>query len=168
MTKAHIRYILIDNGIFSIVFNIVLNGAIAWMVYHSLQIVQMWGGTKNIAGDIFATSFLLPFLICLIVTPLAHKQVRRGRLPNPGWNRKSNYFLSLLPKSTILRAILFGIIGVILFTPATIGIFKILDIIELHFITFFLFKALFAGMMAGIIAPIVAISALGDTKQKYK
>src|SRR5690606_13950680 len=74
---AHRRFLLLEQGVGAAVFNLLLNGAIAYFVARSLDTVPLWGGDVSIAGDTIFTTFLLPFFTCLFVTRLARAQVEK-------------------------------------------------------------------------------------------
>jgi hypothetical protein len=59
--------------------NLVLNGAIGWVVCRSLDRIPV-SGSPSVSGDLVGTAFLLPLLVCLIATPLVRAEVRGGRL----------------------------------------------------------------------------------------
>lgn len=160
---AHRRYVLIEQGVGAAIFNLLLNGAIAWFMTRSLERVPLWGTTTSIAGDTIGTTFLLPFFTCLIVTRLARGQVTSGRLPPVSWRRDSHAALGRLPARTLPRALVLGLATLIAVAPVAVWALTALEVNDLavwHFVTF---KALFAALLAAIITPIVALGALGDT-----
>src|SRR3990172_10008910 len=80
ISVAHRRFLLVDQGVAPAIFNFVLNGAIAWLLFHSAASVPLWG-PSSVAIDTLITAFLLPFLTCLIVSGIVDRQVARGRIP---------------------------------------------------------------------------------------
>ena len=46
MKDVHRRYLALEHGIGSAVINFVLNGAIAWAMFRSLDVVPLWGPTS--------------------------------------------------------------------------------------------------------------------------
>ena len=160
---AHRRYVLVEQGVGSAIFNLLLNGAIAWFMTRSLERVPLWGAQTSIAGDTIGTTFLLPFFTCLIVTRLARGRVTSGRLPPVSWRRDSHAALGRLPARTLPRALVLGLATLIAVAPVAVWALMALEVNDLavwHFITF---KALFAAVLAAIVTPIVALGALGDT-----
>ena len=160
---AHRRYILIEQGIGSAVFNLLLNGAIAWFMARSLERVPLWGTDLSIAGDTIGTTFLLPFFTCLIVTRLARGQVASGRLPPVSWRRDAHAALGRLPARTLPRALVLGVATLIAVAPVAVWALTALEVTDLGMWRFVAFKALFAALLAAIVTPIVALGALGDT-----
>ena len=161
ITDAHRSYLLLEQGIGSVVINLVLNAGIAWLLFRGLAVVPLWGD-QSIAGDTIATTLILPFLTCLIVTRLAHGEVRKGRFDAPAWRRGSHAVLGRLPGKTLARAVVIAVASVIIFVPPALAAFSILGITELPFRTFLIFKSIYAGILGGLVAPVIALSALGD------
>jgi hypothetical protein len=73
----HRRFLLLEQGIGSAIFNVLLNGAIAWALFRHLDVIPLWG-QESIVGDTLGTTFFLPFFTTLIVTPLVRRRVKRG------------------------------------------------------------------------------------------
>jgi hypothetical protein len=163
MTDVHYRYLWLEQGIGAAIFNVVVSAGIAWLLFRPLDVVPLWG-PQSIAGDTIATCFFLPFLTCLIVTRLAHREVRRGRLPAPRWRRTSHPVLRRLPAGTGRRAVVLGVLGVLLVAPVTIALLDAANIGALGFTGFVSFKALYAGVLGAAVTPVVALAALGDAE----
>ena len=160
---AHRRYLLIEQGIVSAVFNLLLNGVIAWVMTRSLEAVPLWGTDVSIAGDTIGTTFMLPFFTCLFVTRMAHGQVASGKLPPVRWRRDTHAALGRLPASTLPRALVLGLACLIAIAPIAVWALVALEVNDLGVWRFVAFKALFAAALAALVTPIVALGALGDT-----
>lgn len=167
MTGAHYRYLLLEQGAGGFLVNVAINAAIAWVVFHSLGSVPLWGVT-SIALDTVATCFLLPFMTCVIVTRLALREIRRGRFDAPNWRRASSPTLRRLPASTEGRAVFLGGICVAILAPLTIWALVLAGVDALSFQRFLVFKSLFAGILGGALTPIIALAALGDASCENK
>ncbi len=163
---AHRRYLLLEQGIGSAVFNLLLNGAIAYFMARSLTTVPLWGNELSIAGDTIFTTFLLPFFTCLSVTRLARSQVEKGKLPPVEWRRDSHATLRRLPASTSTRAVVLGLAGLIAFAPIAVWVLVALEVQTLGLWSFVAFKALFAAVMAALFTPLIALVALGDASPR--
>src|SRR6266566_2703456 len=70
VSRAHRRYVFLEQGVGAAGFNFLLNAAIAWLMFRGAEAVPLWG-QQSIAGDTIGTSIILPFLTCLIATRLA-------------------------------------------------------------------------------------------------
>src|SRR4029453_7555172 len=77
MSSHHRRYLLLDQGIGAGIVNLLLNAAIAWLLFRGMEAVPMWG-EQSIGGDTIGTAFVLPFLSTLIASAIVRSQVRAG------------------------------------------------------------------------------------------
>jgi hypothetical protein len=156
LTPAQRRFLLLDNGVGPFIANLLINGVIAWLLFRNATHVPLWG-QSSIAGDTIATSFLLPAITCLIVTPLARGRVRSGRLPaavDPAWR--------WIPRNMGWRAILIGLVGLLALTPLTLLLFGTLGIGELRPWQFISFKATFAAIEGALVTPFLALWAISE------
>ena len=161
LSRHHRRFLLLEQGVGSGLFNFVLNGAIAWMLFRSLERVPLWG-EQSIAGDTLGTTFLLPFFTCLFVTRLVQRQMRSGRLAPPSWHRAEHPALGRLPRGTFARALVLGFATLVVVAPPSLGLFRWIGIDDLGFWGFVAFKASFAAVLAALLTPLIALAAMGD------
>jgi hypothetical protein len=162
MTPEHRRYLLLEQGVGSALFNFFLNGAIAWLTFRSFESVPMWG-QQSIAGDTIGTTFFLPFFTCLIVTRLTRGQLSSGRLPTPSWSRTSHAALGRLPSGTWARSTVLGLVTLMVVAPLALWALAGLRIDAMSLWGFIGFKAAFAGVLAAAVTPVIALCALGDS-----
>jgi hypothetical protein len=156
MTRAHLRFLLLEQGIGSAVFNFLLNGAIAFLVFRSLERVPLWG-QQSIVGDTIGTCFFLPFFTALIVTPLVRKRVLAGSVAGLAWTRETHPPLGWLPSRTARRGLVLGVVSALLVGPLSIWLLSRHGVTELAFWPFVGFKASFAAALALVITPIIAL-----------
>lgn len=161
VTPVHRRYLLIDNGVGPLVTNLVINALIAWLIYRNATHVPLWG-QSSIAGDTIATSFLLPLITCLIVTPLARGKVRAGQVPQ--LMRAASW--KWLPHNTALRGVIIGIACLLVLTPVTLLGFRLLGINGLKPWHFVYFKGSFAALEGLLVTPLLALWAISDTSMQ--
>ena len=159
MSHHHLRFLLLEQGVGSAVFNFLLNGAIAWLLFRSLERVPMWG-QQSIVGDTIGTCFFLPFFTALIVTPLVRKRVQAGSVAALEWTRDSHPVLGWLPVGTAKRALVLGAICVVVVGPLSIWALSRMDVGELTFWSFVAFKAAFAAALALIVTPVISVWAM--------
>jgi len=164
LLPAHSKYLLFEQGIGSVILNFIIHGMIAWVGFRSMDFVPLWG-LQSIALDTVITAFIVPFLTVLIVTPITHWYVRKGRMPYLEWSRVSHPVLARLPVSIFYRSIVVTVICMVLSCVVLVLGFMVPGINQLSFKAFFIFKIIFAGALAGILAPIVALCALGENKK---
>lgn len=159
MSPHHLRFLLLEQGIGSAVFNFVLNGAIAWLLFRSVDPVPMWG-QQSIAGDTIATCFFLPFFTALVVTPLVRRRVRAGGLAALEWTRETHPPLGWLPEGTGKRALVLGIVCTLVVAPLSVWALGVLQVGDLAFWPFVVFKAAFAAALALVVTPVIAVWAM--------
>jgi hypothetical protein len=160
MSPAQRRY-LIEQAVGSCVVNLPLNAVIAWLLFRGLPIVPLFG-PQSIAGDTVGTSLILPFLTCLIVTRLARRELRHGRVAAPGWTRATHPVLAWVPRGTLARALLFALVGVLTFAPLTIVALDKLGVESMSFWGFITFKACFAAFAGLFVSPLCAACAIAE------
>jgi hypothetical protein len=161
ITPAHRRYLVIETGLSPLITNLTINGLIAWLIYRNATHVPLWG-QSSIAGDTIATSFLLPLITCLIVTPLARGKVRGGQVPH----LMRDYPWNWLPHNTIWRAIVIGAAGLMVLTPLTLLGFMLLGINDLKPWHFMYFKSTFAAFEGLLVTPLLALWAISDLSRE--
>ena len=161
MTRGHLRFLLLEQGIGSAAFNFLLNGAIAFLVFRSLERVPLWG-QQSIVGDTIGTCFFLPFFTALIVTPLVRKRVLAGSVAGLAWTRETHPPLGWLPSRTGRRGLVLGVVSALLVGPLSIWLLSRHGVTELAFWPFVGFKASFAAALALVITPIIALWAIAS------
>jgi hypothetical protein len=159
MSPHHTRFLILEQGIGSALFNLALNAGIAWVMFRHLTAVPFWG-QESIAGDTLGTCFFLPFFTALIVTPLVRRRIRRGRLAALGWTRESHRWLTWLPAGTLQRAAVLGAWSLVLVGPLTLLALALASVGELALAPFIAFKAVFAAALALLVTPVISIWAL--------
>lgn len=162
MTNAQRRFLIVDQCIVGGLINFVVNGAIAWYLFRAMARVPMTGGSQNVLGDIVGTFFLLPLVVCLIVTPLVRRQVRGGKLAALSWNRDTHSLYQRLPVSSFVRGLLLGAACTIALGLPLFGLMEALGITAMTYWNFVIIKGVYAGVLAAMVTPVIAYAALGD------
>jgi len=161
MSPAHGRFLLLEQGVGAAIFNFALNAGIAWLLFRHLDTVPI-RGQQSIAGDTIATSLILPFLTCLIVTRLVRGHMRAGKVASLGWTRASHPVLGWLPRTTARRGVALGVACIALLAPLAFVALGLLGVAGLPFWRFVLFKAAFAALAAALVTPLVALWAIAE------
>lgn len=159
MSPAHRRFLLLEEGVGAAVVNLLLNAGIAAMLFRQNALVPLWG-QQSIAGDTIGTTFLLPLLTCLIVTPLARKQIRDGRLPVLEWTRESHPMLGWLPAGTARRGFVLGVLCTAVVAPLAIWALGAAHVSGMSYWRFVTFKASFAALLGAVVTPVIALWAI--------
>lgn len=158
MTQDQQKY-LTGQTIVGAAVNLLLNGAIGWAAFRSLARIP-FSGSPSISGDLVATAFLLPLLVCLIVTPLVRADARKGKIAAA--ERSHGLLSRFLPSGLVLRGIVLGLVAAASIAPLTISALQALEVREMGFWQFVSLKAAFGGALAALITPVVALRALMD------
>jgi hypothetical protein len=79
LSAAHRRF-LFEHGVSAAVLNFVLDGALAWLEFHSADSVPLWG-LSSAAVDTLGSAFFIPLVTCLIASRIVDRQLRQGRVP---------------------------------------------------------------------------------------
>ena len=164
MSPALRRYLLLEHGVGSAVFNFVLNGVIAWLLFRHAVEVPLWG-QQSIAGDTIGTTLLLPLLTCLIVTPMVRRHVQARDLGALGQSRTADALLRWLPARTFRRGLCLGVACVVAIAPLAIWGLGALGFAGMPLWHFVGFKAAFAAALAFIVQPLIALWVVRSQKQ---
>lgn len=67
LSQEQQQFLPIEQCAIPTAINLVVNGLIVWLINRSVETVPIWGG-GSVTLDLLATSFLLPFIVCLAVS----------------------------------------------------------------------------------------------------
>ena len=159
LSDRHRHFLRIDQGVVPAIFNVVINGVIAWAILRAHAHVPLWG-EPSVGVDLLATGFLLPFLTCLIVSRLIGGQVRNGKLPpleshqiaSRGWHHRSS----------LQRGLFLGFVGVVFASAPIVAALEIARAQPIALYSFVGFKAIWAGLLAAVLSPLIAWWALAS------
>ena len=157
------QYSLLRRSFFfnPIAINFVLNGMIAWLLHGGAPFVP----APTLIVDTLLTSFLLPFLTCLIVVPIMWQLVRQGDLAAAVWSRADFWWLRRLPDGKWARAAAVGLVTAVLGTTVIAGLLLLLGVEGMAGSSFIWFKAGYAAVLAALVTPFLALAALGDVSR---
>jgi hypothetical protein len=155
--KRHLRHEALVGGISNAIFN----GGIAWWLLKDGPALA-WSGEHSFVIDIFATAFLLPFIVALIVIPIHRRKLARGSIATIdfGLNSRIQRWVNQLPPSTPANAFRFGIIGLCLAPVLPLIGFYLLGVEQIEPMHYAIFKGLWAGVMAAVLVIPMVMSAL--------
>lgn len=159
LSAQHRRFLIADQGVGATVFNFVLNGLIAWVLFRSAESVPLWG-PSSVAGDTIATAFILPFATCLIVSRIVARQVSTGRLARLSDPTTAPLVTWLAARTPLRRGAALGLAAVVIAAVPAILWLSIGGPNELARGAFVWFKASFAAGLAAVVTPLIAWVAL--------
>jgi len=159
LSATHRRFLLVEQGAIPTAINFVLNGVIAWAIHRSNVDAPIWG-KSSVALDLIATSFLLPFLTCVIASILISRRVQSGKmltlstdeLPLSRWFRHPPW----------VRGIVLGIAGLIFGAAPIVAALSLSDAQTIPVYSFVAFKAVWAALLALLVTPVVGWWALAS------
>lgn len=161
LTK-HIKKDITVNG----VTNAFFNWLAAYLLMKSTPPLEWWG--KHSFGiDVIATAFILPFIVALIVIPVSRRKHAKGKLPawipNPDSSIES--IIARFPRSLFLSALLFGLIGTVVFASVTLLGFYLAGIETVDPVKYSFFKGIWAGFIAFCLAgPMIMLGVKKDAE----
>jgi hypothetical protein len=157
LSPRHRRFLVLEHGIGSAVFNFFLNLGIAWLLFREAASVPLWGA-QSIAGDTIGTAFMLPFFTALIVTRIVGSQVHSGALPSllPEASSSSAW----AARSSSARGAALGVASVVLAALPLVLVWTLAGPSSLELGGFLFFKATFAALLAAAVTPAIAWWAL--------
>jgi hypothetical protein len=141
--------------------NTLFNGLIAWWLLKDGDALS-WGGSNSFVVDIFATAFLLPFIVALIVIPMHKRKLAKGNIATMDFGSGSRLqgWVNRLPASTLGNALCFGMVGMCLIAPLPLIGFFLTGVEQIVPVHYAIFKGLWAGLMAGVLVIPMVMSAL--------
>ncbi len=162
LDPRHRRHLWLDQGVVGFVLNLLINYGIARLIFGKLDVVPVTGD-PSMVNDTIATAFILPYLLCWIVTWVVRVQVREGKLPVAEWERSERRLVAWLPARTGWRALALGLAGAVLLgVPLAVGL-GVLFPEGLATGPWCWWKGGIAGGIAVVVGPLVALGALGDS-----
>lgn len=164
MRPNAIRYLLVGYVLIPLVINSLVNAVLGWLTFATLGSVSTWGWDKSAFADTIGTCFFLPFITCLIVTPIVRYEMaslgsgQRSHASPPRWMR-------MMARSILMRATTFGIITLLVLSgPVYISyaMFAPDEIASLHFVKM---KVAFAAVLGIFVTPLIAWVAMNDQSE---
>ena len=146
------------------VINFILNGVIAFATYRSRSSVALWGA-DGMSIDIILTSFLLPFLTCLIVTPIVWQLVERGDQSAVSWTRFDFWWLAWLPERKWTRAGTIGVATALGGGAVLLGGLYLVKVENFSPNGAIALKAIYGALLAGLVTPLLALASLADVSR---
>ncbi|MEZ6062926.1 MAG: hypothetical protein R3C19_21485 [Planctomycetaceae bacterium] len=163
LTSSQRRYLVLYQCLLPMLINIVVCGLIGAVDYRGLNTLPVLEPPKSVAVDLAATSFLLPFLTCLIATPLVRRDIRRGTVSSLA--KKDQQPSAGLPPARmplLLRALLIGGTGAVVVGSAAMIVVSMLPVPTVAVSKFLFWKLTFAGFYGAAVTPFIALLAMAE------
>ncbi len=146
--QPYLRREVTTNGLTNAFFN----GVICWYLIKEKADLTWWGA-HSFAGDIIATSLILPWIVAMIVIPLQRSKVRKGKIQPWQCDTDSPRILQILqsfPQSLWLNGLYFGLLGMLVVAPVTLLLLWIAGASLFTPMEYAIFKGVWAGCLAAI------------------
>ncbi|HQX50822.1 MAG TPA: hypothetical protein PLY87_10620 [Planctomycetaceae bacterium] len=155
------RYLLIGQVIIPFFVNIVVNTVLGVLAFRDRDAVMTWSFDKGAVADSIGTCFFLPFITCLIATPIVRRQVAQGVVsPIPAADLP--LWMRYLSGPMLLRALKVGASGIVLLAGPVYGVYGLCAGESIETVRFIVIKAISAGVFGIFVTPLIAVLALAD------
>lgn len=164
-SREMVKYLLIGQAIIPFFINVAVNVVIGTLTFWGQDSVQTWTWDKGAAADSIGTCFFLPFITCLIATPIVRSQLKNGTAPRilamdvPRWTR-------VMRGPLLLRAAKFGITGILLFAAPVYAAYSAFAPDSIETLRFIAMKSIAAGAFGIIATPLIALVAMCDVAKE--
>ena len=157
LSERHRHFLFIEQGLHALGINVVINGAIAWLILRGHDSIPLWG-ESSMGVDLLATGVLLPFAMCQIVSRVIAKQVRDGKLPPLPAEQITTH--GLHHRSIMIRSLILTLFGFVCGAAPVVALLTLADAGPVPVTAFVLWKAVWAGLLAMVVSPPIAWWAL--------
>ncbi len=162
MLPAH-KKLLLSQAIGSIVCNIPLNAALAWFTFPPVATLPIWARSNCVGFDTIGTSFFLPFITCLVLTPITRRLLRKrtfAAIPRA----ELNGFVRFWPNNFVGRGALVGFLCAISVGIITPTLLVQMGILAMTKVDVTVYKAVYTAILGVIVTPLFGLRALSDEK----
>jgi len=163
LTSEQRRFLWLGQSPVGFGINVVLAGAIGWAMFRGTGTIPLWG-ESSIGGDTLGTSFFLPLISCMIVTPLVRSQVRKGA--TSAFTGALASWLRPFQVSVPARAVALGFVSLALGGGGAVALLSVLRVEAFGFAAFLGWKVLYAGVLGALVSPAIALLALADRPRR--
>lgn len=159
LSDSHRRFLTIDQCLVAGVINVVINAGIAWGLLRTHLAIPLWGET-SMGVDLLATSILLPFISCLIVSRIIRGQVKNGKLP--ALEKHQVPARGFHRRPTWLRGLWLALLGLAFAAAPLVALLTLAEANPVPVLSFVAFKGAWAGLLAAALTPALAWWALAE------
>jgi hypothetical protein len=159
------RWLVVNALLVTMVINVLVNAAIAWLGVEGQDTVTMWGvplAETSIFWNVVGTLFLLPLLTCVLTTTAIRRDVRRGAMAPLDRLRATHPRLAGLPLPRWRRGTLLGALVTVVLAPPLILVLLIAGLTDLSRDQFVVCQTAFAVLLGVLVTPPIALFAMAD------
>lgn len=165
LPAANRRWIVLNALLATMVINVLVNAAIAWLSVRGQEAVPLWGVPlveTSTFWNVVGTLFLLPLITCLLTTMAVRRDIRLGTLASLSQLRVVHPWLAALPAARWRRGVLIGALALALLGPPLILALVVADPPELTRGQFIACQTAFATIVGAIVTTPIALCAMAD------
>lgn len=155
-----VGYLLIGQVLIPAVINLVINLLFGFSATADRTAMPLWTVQGGAVADWIATSVLLPFITCLIATPIVRRQVRNGTAPHfvtsPVLHRLSR--VASLP--LLAAALIWATLGAALCAGPVFAIASQFREPAIPVPAFLIIKCSLAVLLGAMVTPLIAMSVI--------
>jgi hypothetical protein len=137
--------------------NILVSAGIGYWVFSKQLAVPLWG-PQSLALDIVLTSFMLPFVTCVLLYIGIKKAIADGKVKTIPMHQRAWFAQPSTGKFTV--AIIVGILVTALIAPLALAALEIMGPQHYQSIHAIGLKALYGGLLSLLVVPFIAKLAL--------
>lgn len=155
MSSEHRRFLFMEQATSGGIINLGIAALFGLLLFRQAERVPM-AGAQGLEFDTLVTAFMIPFVTCLIVTWVARRQVRNGRITM----LDGGAFRALMPDGIMWRAILLGAACAVISFPVVMAISALVGGASVTLRHFLIFKLAFASAEGALVTPLIAFVAI--------
>ena len=140
--------------------NALLPAAIIWIL--DVPPPQRLIGPHDILAAIVPASGMATLVMTLILTLIIRARVAKGSLPGLVWPRNERGMMRFIPQSLLLRAVVLGLLAMVLLVPTGFFLVAIAGILPFSKIGALVFNVLFGALVGIVMTRFVVLPALAD------
>ena len=160
-SPAQRRYLFIQNLVGAAFVNLLINGALGWLITRGLPEFPLWS-VPGAAADLAATGFGVTFGTCIAAGIGVRWDVGRGRIEPPILSGELAVWYGRLPRNVLSRSIWLGLISLPVFVLPLLAWLAWSGAPALERTSFIWLKAGFSAVQAAIVTPPIVLAALVD------
>ncbi len=159
--KPNHRQFLLKETIISTFVGGLINLVITFFIFRSQEAIMLWG-KGGVFFDLIPTIFFMTSGMVLGMTPSYRGRIMKGKAPAAPWPRKKHALLRLLPGPFGVRALVLGVVALILLLPVSTVLLMSLKDFPISFNEMLVFKTFYGAMIGLVFTPVIALCAMAD------
>jgi hypothetical protein len=161
------RYLFLQNMLGAAFVNLLINGALGWLITRGLAVFPLWG-FPGAAVDLAATGFGVTFGTCVAARVGVSWDVGRGRIAPPVLLPQHAAWFRRLPANTFSRSLWLGLLSLPTFVLPLLLLLAFSEAPALERTAFIWLKAGFSAVQAAIVTPLIVLAVLFDISRRVE